>query len=479
MNENPTKIFADALDALNQAESLRNGISAALEVFRRAGFFAKGFVANYAEAQDLWQIISAEGFSVAEFRRLENAFERIINRRFPTLADIKNDTHFEIISENPTDGKDVFSGSFLIFEGNIGGAVFIDRKSQNADFLDLLRALCEREFYLEKTLDAEKARLESEAGDKHSAAKRNFDFTNLIGNSSPMREVYGRASQMALTNSTVLLRGESGTGKQMIANAIHYNSLRAKQNFSKISFAALPAERAEDELFGTLRGKGLFETTEGGTLYLDEIFAASKELQTKICRVIKSKSFELNGKNIKINVRIIASTAHDLEKAVAETQFSSELFDVLSAFTIFLPPLRERKADILLLAEYFLEKYELIYEKRIRRISTAAIDMLAAYHFPGNVRELENVIERAVIACDSNVIHGHHLPPTLQTAEVSGTLTDVSLDAAVENFERALITDALKTTRGNRAQAAKMLSTTERIINYKIKKYDINPLRFR
>jgi Nif-specific regulatory protein len=151
----------------------------------------------------------------------------------------------------------------------------------------------------------------------------------------------------------------------------------------------------------------------------------------------------------------------------------------LNVFTIFLPPLRARKSDILLLAEHFLEKYEIEHSKRIKRISTPAIDMLTSYHFPGNVRELENVIERAVIVCDSNVIHGYHLPPTLQTAEVTDTVTEVSLASAVENYEKNLIQDSLKSTRGNILKAARLLNSTERILGYKIKKYKIDTIRFK
>ena len=144
-----------------------------------------------------------------------------------------------------------------------------------------------------------------------------------------------------------------------------------------------------------------------------------------------------------------------------------------------MPPLRERKSDILLLADHFLEKYAREHGKRIKRISTPAIDMLTSYHWPGNVRELENIIERAVLVCETNVIHGHHLPPTLQTAEGSGTVTQLSLASAVEAYERDIIQDALKTTRGNRKKAAKMLDTTERIIGYKVHKYQIDCERFR
>nr|MBP7377729.1 sigma-54-dependent Fis family transcriptional regulator [Pyrinomonadaceae bacterium] len=186
-----------------------------------------------------------------------------------------------------------------------------------------------------------------------------------------------------------------------------------------------------------------------------------------------------SGEDVSVNIRLIASSSQDLADAVRVGTFDGELLDHLAGFTIYLPPLRERKADILLLAEHFLEKYEIEHNKNVKRISTPAIDMLTAYHYPGNVRELENVIERSVLVCDSNVIHGHHLPPTLQTAEVSGTETRVTLASAVEAFERDLIIDTLKSTRGNVAKAAKMLDSTERILGYKIVKYEIDRKRFR
>jgi len=168
-----------------------------------------------------------------------------------------------------------------------------------------------------------------------------------------------------------------------------------------------------------------------------------------------------------------------MEQAIANGEFREDLYYRLNVFTIFMPPLRERKSDVLLLADHFLEKYAREHGKSIKRISTPAIDMLASYHWPGNVRELENIIERAVLVCETNVIHGHHLPPTLQTAEGSGTVTQLSLEATVGAFERDIIMDALKTTRGNRKRAAKLLNTTERIIGYKVRIHEIDCHRFR
>jgi len=196
--------------------------------------------------------------------------------------------------------------------------------------------------------------------------------------------------------------------------------------------------------------------------------------------VLQEREFERLGgvDTVKVNVRLIVATNKDLEEAMKLAQFREDLYYRLNVFTIFMPPFRERKPDILLLAEHFVEKFEREHSKRIKRISTPAIDMLTSYHWPGNVRELENVIERAVLICESNVIHGHHLPPSLQTAEGSDTMTRLSLASAMEAYERDLIHDALKTSRGNRAKAAKLLDSTERIIGYKVKKYGIRCDRF-
>jgi Nif-specific regulatory protein len=320
--------------------------------------------------------------------------------------------------------------------------------------------------------------------------RERYDFSNIIGTSGPTRQMYEQVAQVAQTNTTVLIRGESGTGKELIAHAIHYNSLRAKKPFVKVSCAALPDTLIESELFGYEKGaftgaqarkKGRFELAEGGTLFLDEIGDINLSTQVKLLRVLQEREFERLGgtETVKVNVRMIAATNKDMEKAIAEGTFREDLYYRLNVFTIFVPPLRERKADLLLLADHFLEKFSREHGKTIKRISTPAIDMLMAYHWPGNVRELENALERAVLVCDSAVVHAHHLPPSLQTADSSGTVTRVSLKDAVAAYERDLIQDALKTTRGNRAKAARLLDTTERILNYKVRGHDIDVRRFK
>lgn len=297
-------------------------------------------------------------------------------------------------------------------------------------------------------------------------------------------------SQVSKSNATVLIRGESGTGKELVANAIHYNSLRARNPFVKVNCVALPSNLIESELLGHEKGaftgairlkRGKFELANKGTIFLDEIGSISIDVQVKLLRVLQEREFERVGgyETIKTDVRIIAATNKNLEQAVEEETFRGDLYYRLNVFPIYMPPLRERKTDILLLADFFLEKYAKENHKDIRRFSTPAIDVLMQYHWPGNVRELENCIERAVLLCEESVVHSYHLPPTVQTAEESDTLSGKSLEDALANVEREMIIDALKTTRGNMAKAAQILKTTERKFAYKAKKHGIDHRLYR
>jgi Nif-specific regulatory protein len=366
-----------------------------------------------------------------------------------------------------------------------------DRDYERATkFLSIVATMIAQAIKVNHLIEADKQRLLDENVHLKQELRERYDFSHIIGNSNPLRQVYEQVTQVARTNTTVLLRGESGTGKELIAHAIHYNSLRAHKPFIKVSCAALPETLIESELFGYEKGaftgaqsrkKGRFELADGGTLFLDEIGDLNISTQIKLLRALQEREFERLGgtDTIKVNVRLVAATNKDLTKAIADGQFREDLYYRLNVFTIFMPPLRERKSDVLLLADHFLEKFSREHGKAIKRISTPAIDMLTSYHWPGNVRELENVMERAVLVCETGVIHGHHLPPTLQTAEKSGTITRLSLEGAVGAYESDLIQDALKTTRGNRKRAAQLLATTERILGYKVKKYGIDCDRFR
>src|SRR5688572_21320476 len=377
------------------------------------------------------------------------------------------------------------------------GALSVDLKfkpdrdyDRTGKFLGVVASMLAQAIKIQRLIEEDRRRLEDENTHLRQELRERYDFSNIIGTSGPVRQMYEQVAQVAGTNTTVLIRGESGTGKELIAHAIHYNSLRAKKPFVKVSCAALPDTLIESELFGHERGaftgaearkKGRFELAEGGTLFLDEIGDINLSTQIKLLRVLQEREFERLGgtETIKSNVRMLAATNKDLEKAITDGTFREDLYYRLNVFMIFVPPLRDRKADLLLLADHFLEKLSHEHHKVIKRISTPAIDMLMSYHWPGNVRELENVLERAVLVCDGQVVHAHHLPPSLQTAESSGTVTRVSLRDAVEAYEKDMIQDTLKTTRGNRAKAARLLDTTERVLNYKVRQLAIDYRRFK
>jgi len=333
-----------------------------------------------------------------------------------------------------------------------------------------------------QALEAENMRLRDELEDK-------FRPENIVGTSGAMRNVYQAIHQVAGSDTTVLIRGESGTGKELVASAIHYSSPKAKGPFVKVNCAALSEELLTSELFGHEKGaftgavkarKGRIEEAEGGTLFLDEIGDFTPSTQVKLLRVLQEGEYERVGSNevVKANIRVICATHRDLEVLLEGWQFRQDLYYRINVFPIYLPPLRERKDDILLLADYFIERYKNRMNKDVRRISTPAINMMTAYHWPGNVRELENCIERAVLLCSEGVIRGHHLPPTLQTSEASDTAGNGTLQDRLDLFERDIIVDALKRTSGNMAAAARELGTTARILRYKIKQQEIDPAKY-
>jgi Nif-specific regulatory protein len=370
--------------------------------------------------------------------------------------------------------------------------LFSDQVSFEEDvrLLSIIGSLIAQAMRLRRSAQEERQRLMEENVRLQEELKERYRPTNIIGNSKAMQAVYDLIAQVSKSEATVLIRGESGTGKELVAQAIHYESLRSSKPFIKVSCAALPETLLESELFGYEKGaftgalstrKGRFELASGGTIFLDEVGDFSPATQVKLLRVLQEKEFERLGgtQTIKVNVRVVAATNRDLEDMIERGEFRQDLYYRLNVFPIHLPPLRDRKADILLLADFFVEKYSKVNAKDIRRISTPAIDMLMAYHWPGNVRELENCIERAVLVSNDDVIHGHHLPPTLQTAEASGTKFEGTLQVSLDNFERELILDALKSSRGNMAKAARSLGISERIMGLRVKKHSIDTSRFR
>ena len=361
---------------------------------------------------------------------------------------------------------------------------------EDVRLLSIIASLIAQAARLRQSAQEDRRRLMEENLRLQEELKDRFRPANIIGNSKAMQAVYDLIAQVARTQTTVLLRGDSGVGKELVAHAIHYNSDRADRPFVKVNCAALPETLIESELFGHEKGaitgaiaqhKGRFELAQGGTIFLDEIGDLSAHTQIRFLRVLQEREFERVGgtETLRTDARIVTATNRNLEELVEQGTFRQDLYYRLNVFPIHIPALRERKADILLLADHFIEKYRKLHHKDIKRISTPAIDMLMAYHWPGNIRELENCVERAVLLSNDDVIHGHHLPPTLQTAEATGTQPTGNLETTLDNIEREMLLDALKSARGNMAKAARALGISERLIGIRVRKHGIDYRRFR
>ena len=322
-----------------------------------------------------------------------------------------------------------------------------------------------------------------------------FDFGQIVGQAPNFREVLQRVEQVAPTDSTVLVRGETGTGKELIAHAIHINSLRHDKPFVKVNCAALAPGVLESELFGHEKGSftgavsrrlGRFELADGGTLFLDEVGDLPMDVQIKLLRVLQEREFERVGgrETIKVDVRVISATNRDLEAMVERGEFRRDLYYRLNVFPIYVPPLRERVEDIPRLVEHFLEKFSRVVRKRITRVSPEAMKILMSYPWPGNVRELENVIERALIVAQGDVL----TPECLELGSGLGgskvvdvlaptqQLTAKSLAERLQSEEQSAIVAAIEASGGNIAAAARALGMNRSTLYYRLRKYGLEHL---
>ena len=314
---------------------------------------------------------------------------------------------------------------------------------------------------------------------------------NLIGKSREMQIVFDQIAQVADSPSTVLIGGETGTGKELVAQALHYNGSRSGGPFVRVNCAALPETLIESELFGHEKGaftgassahKGRFEQADGGTIFLDEIGDISPLMQVKLLRVLQEREFERVGGNrtIRVDVRVVAATHRDLYDMVKRGTFRGDLYYRINVFPIHLLPLRKRQTDLPLLAEHFLRKYATGAGKEVTSFSPEVLDIFTGHSWPGNVRELENCVEHAVILADGPAILPRHLPAALRhgSAPQAERPLDVDYKTMVDDFEREVLTDALQSSGGNITRAAQMLRTTPRVISYRVRQLGIDVSRF-
>jgi len=320
-----------------------------------------------------------------------------------------------------------------------------------------------------------------------------FHFGNIIGQSSKMVALYDLLEKVSPTKTNILIGGESGTGKELVAKAIHYNSPRKEKPFVTLNCGAIPESLIESELFGHMKGaftdaiatkKGLFEVADEGTIFLDEISELPLLMQVKLLRVLQDKEFKRVGgtEDIRVDVRIISATNKDLEEAVKGKRFREDLYYRLNVIQIKLPPLRDRKEDIQILAGHFLRKYSEELNKNILKISPEALQILLDYEYPGNVRELQNIIERAVALEGSQELTAHHLnsylngQPLLKKGPIDIEIPNegIDLEKMVEDLERTLLVKALDRTKGIKKKAAELLHINFRSMRYRLEKYGLN-----
>jgi Nif-specific regulatory protein len=491
---------------LDRVLDLRDAVGPVLQAMAKHMGMVRGTIALLNRESGEISIEAAYGLSASQqergrYRLGEGVTGKVVATGRPAVVPRISEEPLFLNRTGARKGVQKSDVSFLCVPIKLGneaiGALSADRLfaegvafKEDVRLLAIIASMIAQAVRLRQSAQIERQRLLEENLRLQEELKDRFRPANIIGNAKTMQVVYDLIAQVARSDTTVLLRGESGVGKELVAHAIHYNSARAGKAFIKVNCAALTETLIESELFGHEKGaftgaiserKGRFELAHSGSIFLDEIGDLSPATQIRLLRVLQEKEFERVGGSvtIKTDARVIAATNRNLEQMVEQGRFRQDLYYRLNVFPIHIPPLRDRKTDIPLLADFFVERYSASHHKDVKRISTPAIDMLMAYHWPGNVRELENCIERAVLVTGDDVIHGHHLPPTLQTAEATGTQVSGDLQSVLDNVEREMLMDALKSSRGNMAKAARSLGISERLMGLRVGKYAIDPKKFR
>jgi two-component system NtrC family response regulator len=399
------------------------------------------------------------------------------------LTDLKmpDKSGFELLQEIRALNPEITVVIMTAF-GTIEGAVAAMREGAY-DYLTKPIDLEEVDLLIQRV--GERRRLLSENQLLKQQLAEKFKFTGIISQSAAMEEVLNMAGRVAESKATVLIRGESGTGKELIAKAIHFSSPRKDKSFIAVNCAALNENLLESELFGHERGaftgadkqrRGRFELADGGTIFLDEIGDVPMSTQVKLLRVLQEEQFERVGgvQTMQIDVRIIAATNRNLEEKIKDGSFREDLFYRLNVVSIEIPPLRQRREDIAPALEYFLQKYASENKRKMLTISKEAMDILLRYDYPGNMRELQNLVERAVVLARGEVITTAELPLTLRnlsSEQAASPAAPTTLSERVDALEKEMVFDALRETHGNQSKAAERLGISERNLRYRLQKW--------
>jgi Nif-specific regulatory protein len=524
--EQEMAILSEVSGAIAASLVLEKVFERVMEILARGLGLRRGTLVLLDRGSKELRIVAAHGLSKQELERGkyrvgEGITGAVVQTNSPiAVADINKDPRFLDRTRARTKDKSDRPVSFICvplrIEDEILGAMSVDRDfvddetlSTDVRLLQIVDSMIAQAIKINRMAMVDREQLREENLRLRSRLESRFRFTNIVGASSAMEDVLDTAEAVAKTSACVLIYGETGAGKELIANAIHYNSPRANGPFVRVSCSALAEGVLESELFGHTRGaftgaiedrKGRFELASGGTIFLDEVGTMPERLQVKLLRVLEEREFEPVGSSntIKVDIRIIAATNMDLEEEVRKGRFREDIFYRLNVVPLRLPPLRERCEDIPLLVEHFLEKYNQKHKKSVYKISREVLDLLTEYPWPGNVRELQNCIERAVVLSKTDTIPLELLPPNVRlfkkavSIDVSGNADDI-LRAVVARLrqprrgasqptysdfmqmaEKALIEEVLASTEHVQSRAARELGMSRNTLHKKIQEYHID-----